>query len=106
MPPTTTASGGEFMLRFSRCSADSLHLYAGASQRVGAPRHARQFSEVDDPEAADTWEGHSRTVREGEIGMLSGTNGHLLIKVVKVHDMNRGADQNCVEFDYEFRAGA
>ena len=101
-----TTSGGEFVPRFSRCSAEKIYLLAGASERVGAPRHAQRFSEVDDPEALDSWEGHVRTVREGEIGMLAGPNGYVLIKVVKVHDMDRGAAQNCVEFDYEFRARA
>jgi len=35
--------------------------------------------------------------------MLAGPNGHLLVKVIKVDDLDRGADQNCVEFDYEYR---
>lgn len=99
-----TSSGGDFTVKFSRAGADRLHLYAATNQRVGAPRHAGEFSEVDDPEAQDTWKGHARTVREGAIGMLSHSGGYLLIKVVKVHDMDRGADQNCVQFDYEYRS--
>ncbi len=95
-------SGGEFRVRFTRAGADRLHLY-GDMGKIGSPRHARDFHEVDDPAAQDTWEGHSRTITEGRIGMLAGPSGHLLLKVVEVNDMDRGADQNCVKFDYEYR---
>lgn len=101
---TVSTSGGEFVVRFTSAGADCLHMYTTEGQRIGAPRHAREFSEVDDPEAQDTWEGHARTVKEGGLGMLSRGDGYLLVKVVNVHDMDRGADQNCVEFDYEYRS--
>lgn len=95
-------SGGEFRVRFTRAGADRLHLYGNVGQ-IGAPRHAREFREVDDPAAQDTWEGHSRTIVQGTIGMLAGPSGHLLLKVTEVNDMDRGAEQNCVKFDYEYR---
>ncbi|MGC4112991.1 MAG: hypothetical protein QM747_21745 [Nocardioides sp.] len=100
---SVVTSGGEFVVEFGPAGHDSIYLYASRGQRVGSPRHATEFSQVDDPAAQDSWEGHYRPLSEGDIGMLSGTPGHLLIKVVRVHSLEHGADQNCVEFDYEFR---
>lgn len=96
-------SGGEFVVKFSRASARSLHMYATGVHRVGHARHAHEFTEVDDPTAQDSWQGHSRTIPEDEIGILKGESGSLLVKVVEVHDMDQGAEQNCAKFDFEYR---
>lgn len=101
---TVSTSGGDFVVRFTRAGADRLHMYTTGDQQIGAPRHAHEFSEVDDPGAQDTWEGHARTVIEGGIGILRHGVGYLLVKIIKVWDMDRGEDQNCVEFDYEYRS--
>lgn len=98
-----TTSEGTFTVKFSDCGDDSVYLHSSAGQRIGSPRYAKEFDQVDDPEAQDTWKGHFRRVDEGSIGMLSQPSGYLLVKVVKVHNLQRGADQNCVQFDYEYR---
>lgn len=97
-------SGTEFVLKFGTMGADSIYLYGESGHRVGHARYAKDFTEVDDPKAQDSFEGHVRALTEGDIGILTGTGGSLLIKIVKVDNMERGADQYCVEFDFEYRA--
>jgi len=97
-------SGGEFTVKFSAMGADSIYLLVDGAHRVGHAKYARDFSEIDDPTAQDSFQGHFRALHEGDIGILTGIEGSLLLKIVKVDNMDRGADQNCVVFNFEYRA--
>lgn len=88
---------------WTECGTDSVYLYGGAPGIVAHARYAREFSEVDDPEALD-FESTSVRLALGEIGIMRGGGGHALVRVLEVVAGERsGAPYWSLKIDYSLR---
>jgi pyrimidine deaminase RibD-like protein len=89
-------------LKFSACSGTCIYM-TGPTGNVGKAKYARDFQEIDDPAAVDDWQGHSRKLEEGDIGILRVPGFFVLIKVVSVENEDYGDRAFELCFDFETR---
>jgi diaminohydroxyphosphoribosylaminopyrimidine deaminase/5-amino-6-(5-phosphoribosylamino)uracil reductase len=88
--------------RWSLRSDSSVHAYANRPLKVALARHAREFSEIDDPTAFD-FDYHA-PIKEGEIAVFVNESGAVLVKVIEVHGgPERGATHTSVKIKFEVR---
>jgi diaminohydroxyphosphoribosylaminopyrimidine deaminase/5-amino-6-(5-phosphoribosylamino)uracil reductase len=81
---------------------DSIWAYASTPVRVALARHAREFSEIDDPRALDF--NYTVQIRVGEIAAFVQDTGVALVKVMEVHSgPTYGSDHTSVKIQYEIR---
>ncbi len=111
-----TLSGGKYSLGSEDSKIETQWTTAGAgvihavNQRdhVVLARHAREFSEIDDPSALWEFSHYTVTVGEGEIVIFRNKNGFFaLVKILKVlAGPERGSDRFELEAEYEMRSPA
>lgn len=99
---TVTVGGLEVCTRWTQRGADSIYAI-DSSGHVALARHAREFSEIDDPGALD-WANYTVQVAMGEIVAFRRDWTYVLARVVRVHAGSEwGADRTELTFDYEGR---
>jgi len=108
-------NGGNFEIQYSDSDkrtiltqwkgrgSNSIYAYAVQPVRVALARHAREFSEVDDPRAFDF--SYTVPVEVGEIAVFVCDTGAALVKVTEVNSgPDYGSDHTSVKIEYEIRA--
>lgn len=90
--------------RWSNGGARAIYLNGGTPGVVALARYAREFDEVDDPDALD-YGGHSPKVAIGEIGVMRNAHGHVLCKVLEVEPTPEygGNGHSSVKIKWEIR---
>ena len=68
---------------WSNCGATAIYLNGGRPGIVAHARYAKEFQEVDDPDALD-FKSHFAKVDIGNIGVMRNEHGHVLSKVVAI----------------------
>ncbi len=94
--------GAEVNTRWSSAGHDVIHAY-DYDHHVALARHAREFSEVDQPDALD-FSSYSLTASVGEIVVFRSASGnHALVKIVGVLNRRHGDDRDELTIEYEIR---
>ena len=89
-----TTNGGQFTIsvddqpdspswitRWSNCGASAIYMIGGVPGIVALARYAREFNEIDDPDALD-YGHHCPRIDVGSIGVMRNEHGHVLCKVI------------------------
>ena len=97
----STDSAGLFWTEWTTCS-DTCVYAMDNEHYVGFAKGARRFDAIDDPGALD-FDRHATKVMVGEIAVFRNGEAHLLVQVVDVQEMDRGADSNSVTIEWEAR---
>jgi diaminohydroxyphosphoribosylaminopyrimidine deaminase / 5-amino-6-(5-phosphoribosylamino)uracil reductase len=88
--------------RWTLRDRNSIYAYANRPLKVALARHARLFSEIDDPTALDG--DYHTAVNVGEIAVFVGDTASVLVKVVEVHSgPDYGSDHTSVKVEFEVR---
>ncbi|WP_157896392.1 deaminase [Mycobacteroides chelonae] len=69
--------------KWTNCGASAIYMYGGTPGVVALARYAREFDEIDDPDALDYGD-HSPKIDVGSIGVMRNKHGHVLCKVTRI----------------------
>ncbi|OBA67648.1 hypothetical protein A5780_10410 [Nocardia sp. 852002-20019_SCH5090214] len=69
--------------QWTNCGASALYMYGGRPGVVALARYAKEFNEIDDPDALD-YGHHSPKIDIGSIGVMRNAHGHVLCKVTAI----------------------
>lgn len=75
-----SADSPSWETRWTNCGAYAIYLNGGSPEIVALARYAREFGEIDDPDALD-YGHHSPRIEIGAIGVMRNHHGHVLCKV-------------------------
>ena len=90
------------LTRWTRCGVDAIYAYAVKPVRVALVRHAREFDEIDDPNALDI--NYTARVGVGEIAAFVSEVGTVLVKVLAVESgPDYGSLRTSVKIQYSVR---
>lgn len=89
---------------WNTCGADSIYAYGGNPGTVALARFARDFDEIDDPDAYD-FENSSAALSIGDIAIYRNEHGHALVRLVAVEPPPPygNTPHVSVKVDYELR---
>ncbi|QUF04060.1 hypothetical protein KCV87_32725 [Actinosynnema pretiosum subsp. pretiosum] len=90
--------------RWSTCGANAMYANGGVPGVVAHARYAKEFSEIDDPDALD-WGSHFQKVYIGEIVVFQNEHGYALcrLKTIDPTEDYGGTGHTSMTFDYELR---
>lgn len=112
-----TTNGGRFTIsvddqpdspswitRWNNCGASAIYMYGGSPGVVALARYAREFNEIDDPDALD-YGSNSPKIDVGSIGVMRNEHGHVLCKVTALEPTidYGGSDHVSVTIRWEIR---
>lgn len=69
--------------KWANCGASAIYMYGGIPGVVALARYAKEFGDIDDPDALD-YESYSPRIPVGSIGVMRNEHGHVLCKVTKI----------------------
>jgi len=89
---------------WSNCGASAIYMTGGVPGVVALARYAREFNEIDDPDALD-YEDHCPRIDVGSIGVMRNEHGHVLCKVTALEPTvdYGGSGQVSVTISWEIR---
>lgn len=101
-----TSSSPSWVTRWSNCGATAIYLNGGTPGVVADARYAREFAEIDEPDALD-FGGHVVRLDIGAIGVFRSEAGHVLCQVVSIEPTSDygGGDHVSVTIKWEIRLG-
>lgn len=86
--------------------SSSIYAYGGRPGVVALARYAREFHQIDHPDAYD-YEATSAPLDLGDIAIYRNRHGHALVRLVAVEaGPDRGTPHTSVTFDFELRPTA
>ncbi|MGC5032200.1 deaminase [Micromonospora sp. DT229] len=102
-----TENARVWVTRWNNCGAQAIYANGGLPGFVALARYAREFDEIDDPDALD-YGSHSACVAIGEIASFRNEHGHVLCKVLQIEPTPDygGGPHVSVKVSYQIRLRA